>query len=235
MSKDILYLKSNIKNCEYLYSGISFNDFIKSLNNKFENIVLLKADYIGNSFRRNFEIIEGIENIIKLAKEDIYGDFSFVDCSKNDSIEKLEDMEIAELLFLEHMKYPLNSPFFDALGNRFVYLSHDNDFYCKLYCKTENDILNMLSYKIQNKLTKLICGLTSKPSDLSFRFTIKSSVWLIHLTELFLFFYNFNFKYIYCIYIWTAKNSLSIFLIWNRTTISQNVNIRKGNMHSHRA
>ena len=54
MSKDILYLKSNIKNCEYLYSGISFNDFIKSLNNKFENIVLLKADYIGNSFRRNY-------------------------------------------------------------------------------------------------------------------------------------------------------------------------------------
>jgi|GEM_PF-596828 len=176
MSKDILYLKSNIKNCEYLYSGISFNDFIKSLNNKFENIVLLKADYIGNSFRRNFEIVEGIENIIKLAKEDIYGDFSFVDCSKNDSIEKLEDIEIAELLFLEHMKYPLNSPFFDALGNRFVYLSHDNDFYCKLYCKTENDILNMLSYKIQNKLTKLICGLTSKPSDLSFRFTIKNTI-----------------------------------------------------------
>jgi len=54
MSKDILYLNSNIKNCEYVYSGISFNDFIKSLNNKFENIVLLKADYIGNSFRRNF-------------------------------------------------------------------------------------------------------------------------------------------------------------------------------------
>ena len=47
MSKDILYLNSNIKNCEYVYSGISFNDFIKSLNNKFENIVLLKADYIG--------------------------------------------------------------------------------------------------------------------------------------------------------------------------------------------
>ena len=186
MSKDILYLNSNIKNCEYVYSGISFNDFIKSLNNKFENIVLLKADYIGNSFRRNFEIVEGIENIIKLAKEDIYGDFSFVDCSKNDSIEKLEDMEIAELLFLKHMKYPLNSPFFDALGNRFVYLSHDNDFYCKLYCKTENDILNMLSYKIQNKLTKLICGLIFKPSDLSFRFTIQKKTSDLSITRLFI-------------------------------------------------
>ena len=176
MSKDILYLNSNIKNCEYIYSGITFDDFIKSLNSKFENMVLLKADYIGNSFRKNFEIVEGIENIIKLAKEDIYGDFSFVDCLKNDSIENLEDMEIAELLYLEHMKYPLNSPFFDTLGNRFVYLSHDNDFYCKLYCKIENDILNMLSYKIQNKLTLLICGLTSKPSDLSFRFTIKNTI-----------------------------------------------------------
>ncbi len=30
-------------------------------------------------------------------------------------------------------------------------------------------------FTIQNKLTVLICGLTSKPSDLSFRFTIKKS------------------------------------------------------------
>ena len=33
---------------------------------------------------------------------------------------------------------------------------------------------NVKSINIQNKLTLLICGLTSKPSDLSFRFTTKN-------------------------------------------------------------
>lgn len=149
--KKIIYVNANAKKHEYIYTGIKFSEFIEYLQNPIDNIILLKANYMGNNFQKNFELVEGCEHINKLSSENIYnwGDFCFVDYSQKGSINNMADKEISELLYLAHMHYPLYTPFFKSLENNFVYLSHDDGFYCKLYCKNRSDLSNIVVNKIQ--------------------------------------------------------------------------------------
>lgn len=132
------------------YSGLEFADFINGLENPIRNILLLKGNHIGDKCKHNFELLEGESNIKKFILNDIYkyGDFCFVDYENPDCIDKLHDEQIAELLFMAHLFRPLKKPFFDVLGNRFAYLSHDDGFYCKLYCQDHSLIVTLLANKI---------------------------------------------------------------------------------------
>lgn len=137
MNKKLLYINTNVQNNEYIYTGIPLNSFFSYLNYSIHNLLLIKGNYIGNGYKKNFELIEGDEAIQLLTQSDFYdyGDLCFVDYCDKKRVEQLSDEEIAELLYLGHMYKPLKSPFFEVLENRIVYLSHDNDFFCKLYCK----------------------------------------------------------------------------------------------------
>jgi len=150
-----IYIKISPERNEAVFSGISFEEFINYLSSPIENILLIKADYIGEKTRHNFEILEGRDSITKFAlEEDIYnyGDFCFVDYSVSDSIDKLSEQQIAELLYMAHIRKPLAAPFFDSLQNRFAYLSHDDGFYCKLYNKDWKDTVIVLLNKIREHL-----------------------------------------------------------------------------------
>lgn len=149
--ENIIYVNANKEKHEYIYAGIKFMEFIEYLQRPLENIILLKANYIGNNFQKNFELLEGCEYINELANENIYnwGDFHFVDYSKKGNINNIKDKEISELLYLSHMHYPLDATFFKSLENNFVYLSHDDGFYCKLYSKNREYFSNILANKIR--------------------------------------------------------------------------------------
>lgn len=146
----VIYINANAEKQEYIYTGIKFKEFIECLQNPLENIILLKANYMGNNFQKNFELVEGYEYINELANENIYswGDFCFVDYSQKGNVNDMTDKEISELLYLSHMHYPLDTPFFKSLGNNFIYLSHDDGFYCKLYCKNREYFSNIFANKI---------------------------------------------------------------------------------------
>jgi hypothetical protein len=145
-----LYVKFNQKSNEFIYSGIEFAEFLQYLSEPINNILLLKGDYYGNRREHNFELIEGEEEIIKLAKENIYnyGDFCFVDYEKAINIQRADKKQIAELLYLGHMFEPFESPFFDTLQNQFAYVAHDDGWYCKLYCNNPYDFINVICRKI---------------------------------------------------------------------------------------
>ncbi|MEI3163409.1 MAG: hypothetical protein V8S74_08495 [Lachnospirales bacterium] len=147
----IIYVNANKEMHEYIYTGINFREFMEYLQKPIENIILLRANYIGNNFQKNFELIEGHEYINELAKENIYnwGDFYFADYSHRGNVDKMNDREISELLYLSHMNYPLHTPFFKSLENNFVYLSHDDGFYCKLYSKKGEYFSNIVANKIR--------------------------------------------------------------------------------------
>lgn len=153
---DVIYVYSNAKAFEYTYTGISFSEFIEFLREPIQNIVILNGNYMGDSFRKNFEIFVGKDSIEKLSNEVEYGEFSFVDCLNESAVETLSNEEIAEILYLGHMKYPLNSPFFYTLKNRFVYLSNDNSFYCKVYCKLKKDVGDVIEGKIKKSIYKIL-------------------------------------------------------------------------------
>lgn len=159
---------------------MQFNEFIKYTPVRINRLLLIESDYYGRGDTRsksNFEIVDENE-IESLLQEDIYcyGNFCYVDYDQKENIEKLEPIEIAELLYLGHMFRPLNSPFFDKIQNRYAYLSHDDGWFCRLYCRQYSDFTEIIANKITDMAT------TSKrrkiyplPADVKNR--------LIHLAE----------------------------------------------------
>jgi len=147
-----IYVASNSES-EITYSGIKFHEFYKYVEPKIENMALLKGDYLGKKCVNNFELLEGREQIDEFAEEmrkipNILGDFNFLDYHNAEAIARLSDEEIKDILFLSHMWHPSANLFFEVLQNRFVYLSHDDDWYCKLYCRNPCEFVQIMLGKI---------------------------------------------------------------------------------------
>lgn len=72
-----------------------------------------------------------------LISDDVYnyGDFAWVDYKDENAIDNISPMELAELLYLSHMKTPLHTPFLKSLNNNYIYLAHDDDYWTKIYMK----------------------------------------------------------------------------------------------------
>lgn len=145
-----LYLKADLQTKEFIYSGITFKEFLKYSSYVIENMILLKANYVGDKYEYGFNLLEGRKSVEMLAKENVYsyGDFCFVDYETSGIVAQLNDEEIAQLLFAAHMFRPLKSMFFEKLNNQFLYLAHDDGFFCKLYMRNEIDFVTILCNKI---------------------------------------------------------------------------------------
>lgn len=150
----ILYIKITPEEKQIIYSGIEFFEFVKYLSSSISNLLLIKGNYYGTRYMHNFELLEGKELIDKLAEVNIaaFGDFCFVDYAMPHMIAKLNDQQIAEILFMAHMRKPIKSPFFEELKNRFAYLAHDDGWYCKLYCQNVCEFTHVLYGKIVDSL-----------------------------------------------------------------------------------
>lgn len=157
--RKIVYVKGNLKQHQFEYTGIEFYEFYIAVNEYIKNILLLKGNFLSDKCCYNFELIEGkqqIELLIKDKPHD-YGDFCFVDYQLENQVKELTPEEIARLLYLAHMFQPINSPFMNKLTNNFVYLAHDDGFFCKLFCKELIYFQAVLSSKIINMLKQLDC------------------------------------------------------------------------------
>lgn len=149
--RDIFYINAFPENNEIVYYGMELREFTKYAPVELNRLLLLEAGYLGTSFSSNtrLEIVDedGIEDFLK---EDFYsyGDLCWVDFNRKENIEKLEAMEVAELLYLGHMFKPVKSPFFEKIENRYAYLAHDDGWFCRLYCKEYNDFQEIIANKI---------------------------------------------------------------------------------------
>jgi len=145
-----IYIKVTPEESKITYSGIDFVEFNKYLDNRIQNILLIQGNYLGNKCIKNFELLEGLDEIAKLEKEDIYsfGNFAFMDYSSASAVAQLSNQQVAEVLYIAHTAKPLHSPFFAPLQNRFVYLAHDDGSICQLYCKDLNDFFPIVYGKI---------------------------------------------------------------------------------------
>ncbi len=152
----IHFIKSK---AEMVYTGIEFRAFAEGLQKPLKNLLLLKAEGLGNGHQKNFDLINGATYLKQFIRDEDYrfGDFCFLDYDEDAVIDNLTDEQISHMLFLAHMFRPLERPFFDVLKNRFAYLAHDNGFFCKLYCRYPEEFLNVLA----SKISVVLSGLTS--------------------------------------------------------------------------
>jgi len=165
---ELLYIHLNDRDQYVLSSGIEFVEFGRSLSDSLNYILLLKHQSEEADFNRHTLLHYVSEDSLeKLMGENIasYGDFCWIDFEELEGLNVLSAQEIAEVLYLGHTKHHLKLPFYNQLGNKFAYMSHDDGWFSKVYYRNMNDFYRMLSQVISGKLT----GVKTEKNLLGFR------------------------------------------------------------------
>jgi len=151
-TRDVFYISANFNENYFIYYGMEFHEFIKYNPISLNNILVTDGNYIANNFNKTWllETAKGKEEILELSKEDIYGlgNFHWIDYNNEENLNNCTPEEKAEILYLSHFGKPLKSPFFERINNNFVYLAHDDGWYCKLYCKDMSVFKEIIANKI---------------------------------------------------------------------------------------
>lgn len=151
----ILYIHVQTSERFVLMNGMSFREFVASLEKPLEHLLLLKHDYDETEFNHNIRLeYVDKENIEQLANANIreFGPFCWLDFKDVDALDDLTGKDLAELLYLGHMKHHLKSPFYSALHNQFVYLSEDDDWLSKIYYRNMSDYYYLLGTLLTMKI-----------------------------------------------------------------------------------
>jgi len=155
--QDLVYVHLNETKHYVLSYGIEFEEFASSLSDLLNNVLLLKHHFDDGEFNLH-TLLEYVprEQLNKLIKDDVYGygDFCWIDFEDEDALNEISGHELAELLFLGHMKDDLRKPFYQQLRNRFVYLAHDDGWWNKTYYRTMTDFYRMFGDVLGGKMTE---------------------------------------------------------------------------------
>ena len=156
--RDIIYIHLNEREQYVVTYGIEFAEFADSLFESLNNLLLLKHRFDDGDFNMHtlHEFVPR-EKLMKLMEEDVYGygDFCWIDFEEEEALNELSEQGIAELLYLGHMKEHLKSPFYNQLGNRYVYLAHDDGFINKTYYRNFTNFYRMLGTIIPSKMDRM--------------------------------------------------------------------------------
>ncbi|KWZ85285.1 hypothetical protein HMPREF3213_00457 [Heyndrickxia coagulans] len=156
-NRELIYVHANEVNHYVLLHGICFYEFYHAFPN-LTNLLLLRHQFEAGTVNLHtlFEYADE-ETIGRLLEEDIYsyGDFCWVDFEDEEGLDLLEGYEIAELLYLSHMKHHLRMPFYRKLNNHFVYLSQDDGYYSKIYFRSFRDFYAMLGYVVAERINRI--------------------------------------------------------------------------------
>ena len=156
--RNILYIKAYPESNMADIYGLEFHEFIKYAPLEPKQLMLLSTRCPGEELDQHtgFEIVTEA-GMADLLKEDIYnlGNFCWVDFRSKEDIKKLTSSQIAELLYLEHAFEPVSSPFFEAINNRYTYLSHDDGWLLRLFMRHYDDLKEIIASKVSGMVSAL--------------------------------------------------------------------------------
>lgn len=150
--RDVFYISANFDENYITYCGMEFHEFIRHCPVSLENLLITDGKSIANHNNMNWFLgtVNGREEILALTEKDLYrlGDFHWIDYNNEEDLNNCTPEEKAEVLYLSHFSEPLKSPFFSRFNNNFVYLAHDDGWYCKLYCRDMSVFADIITNKI---------------------------------------------------------------------------------------
>lgn len=156
--RPIVYVHVNQPDQYVMSYGIEFPEFMKGIPIQPPNLLLLRHKFEDSSFNLH-TLIDYVdpEQMEKLARDAVYGygDFCWIDFEDEESLNQLDGQELAELLYLGHFKDHLQLPFYRKLGNRYVYLAHDDGWFNKTYYRSLGDFKSMLGRILSLKASDL--------------------------------------------------------------------------------
>lgn len=152
-----LYIHMNDVDHFVVYSGLSLKQFMASID-PLKNILLLKRTYEDGSFNMHtqFDFVssEDIPDFIK-KETDATADLCWIDFTSEKNVNALTPLEQAELLYFQHKREPLASPFSVKLQNRYFFYSSNIDKMTKVYFRFIGDsemiVANLLNHMIKEK------------------------------------------------------------------------------------
>jgi hypothetical protein len=156
--RDIIYIHHHNLDQYVISYGIEFKEFMGALSTKIKNLLLLKHRFNDADFNMH-TLLEFVpqNKFEKLIQDGVYGygNFCWIDFAKIEGLNDLNGQEIAELLYLGHLKQHLKLPFFPKLKNQFAYLAHDDGWFNKIYYRELDDFYTMLGTVIGSKMSQL--------------------------------------------------------------------------------
>lgn len=167
---DLVYVYLNEGKQYVLSFGVEFPEFVHALHHVMNNLLILSPSFDESEFNLHTQMeyipAKRIYRLIKSEKYK-YGEFSWIDFEEVQALNELSGQELAEILYLGHMKTHLRSPFYNRLGNRFVYLSKDDGWWNKVYYRNMRDFYRMIGDVIalkagEKKTDKGILGIKRK-------------------------------------------------------------------------
>ncbi len=165
MSSSMLYFYEDAENHRLTMSGVTFSDFMIALDLK-RPLLVSGADFkaVKQSFRTSLNYVEAHEIEQFSASNDVVRHpLNAIDIRSSHSLDTLTDPEVAELLFLMHMKRGMPSPFASSVENEFAYFSEHDGFQATVYLKDWSRIEQILSVLIQRKIRHELRGLSPRP------------------------------------------------------------------------
>lgn len=154
--RQLIYVHMNHPNHFVLTHGIEFSEFLTGIPNKLSNVLLLKHQFSEGDFNMHVMLdYVTSEMVPRLAEEDVYGygDFCWIDFLDEEGLYQLSGQEMAEILYIGHLKDHLRNPFYGKLNNQFVYLAGDDGWFNKTYYRMWNDFYSVLGSAISSKIT----------------------------------------------------------------------------------
>ena len=159
--KDIIYIHKNTDRQYVVSYGINFNEFASHSLKPLKNLLLIKHQYEHGAFNihTHLEYVEQDE-LKKIMNDQVhsYGDFCWMDFEEEVGVNELNGQEIAELLYMGHIKQPLTPPFYSKINNRYAYLTNDDGWFNKVYYRDFEDFYHMLGSVISSKLNTVKTG-----------------------------------------------------------------------------
>ncbi|KIL48743.1 hypothetical protein [Jeotgalibacillus campisalis] len=146
-SSEWIYIHLNSAQDYVMSAGIEFKEFYHALSANLHHLLLLKHQYDNASFNMHTHMeYVSADELSKMAKDTIesYGDFCWIDFEDEAGVDEMTSQEIAELLYIGHMKNHLRLPFYRKLNNQYVYLTAEDGTMNRTYYRNWEDFYSVL-------------------------------------------------------------------------------------------
>jgi len=139
-----------------LTKGLGHKDFDRYTIHRPKNLLLLDASEQEGEYEAHtgFRVIRGQENVDRYLSNLNYStrrEIKWLDFEEYDTLKRLTANEIAEILYLSHMKMQLRSPFFYKLQNNYAFFETEQEV-MKVYYRNIDEFYQSLAQKITDKV-----------------------------------------------------------------------------------
>ncbi len=152
--------------------GPEFSEFYAAIPHKPPNLLILDGCPMWNAFERhdglNLDIIPGAQMQHFVDTEDIYnyGNFCWVDYAQEESLDRVTEEELAELLYFRYRCKPLHDYHVGSLGNRYAYYTHDDGYFASIYMDRPADYCAVIERLIRTHTQGRLRSMAPLPPEI---------------------------------------------------------------------